>query len=169
MSDHINDNDPVEKPSKSQDKQEAQDLQKIGEILVDLPESQLMTLPLPSILLDAIMHARSVTRHEAKRRQLQYIGKIMRKIDAEPIKIALKKMQTRHASATESFHEVEEWRETLIAKGDDAISTFLDTHPEADRQQLRQLVRKAQFDRKQEKKSGGELALFKYIRELLKA
>jgi ribosome-associated protein len=156
-----------EKPSKSQRKEEMIALQKIGESLTKLTEEQLSKIDLPDNLLTAIKHSKSLTSHEAKRRQLQYIGKIMRQIDPESIKLTLKRMQLVHEKNTALFHQLEKWRPKLLAHGDEALNSFLHDHPEGDRQQLRQLIRKANQDIKNEKNTGAEKILFKYLRTLL--
>ncbi len=153
--------------SKSKRKNEMLNLQKLGETLLRLPATQLEKVPLPSILSQALAEAKRITANEAKRRHLQYIGKIMRDIDVEPIKAALQILQRAHQQTTQQFHEVEAWRETLITKGDAAINELLVEHPHIDRQQLRQLIRNAQNDRKIGKNTGGEKALFQFLREIL--
>jgi ribosome-associated protein len=157
-----------DKESKSQRKEDMLALQKIGESLIKLNESQLEKINLPENLLTAILEAKKLTSNEAKRRQLQYVGKIMREIDPGPIKLALKQMQLVRKKTTAQFHQTEAWRDKLIAEGDEALNSFLCDHQEGDRQQLRQLIRKAQHDRKNDKNTGGEKALFQYLRALLK-
>lgn len=154
--------------SKSSVKREMSALQKIGEELVKMAQPQLDKIPLPEKLLEAINLARSLKTHESIRRQLQYIGKIMRNVDVEPIRAAIKKAQTANARVTEQFHDAEKWREKLITLGDDAIQSFVSEFTEADRQKLRQFVRKAQHDRKTEKNTGAETELFRYLREFIK-
>jgi len=156
-----------QQPSKSQRKRDMIALQKLGETLLTLNESQLAKIEMSNELLEAIRHAKSLTSHEAKRRQLQYIGKIMRHIDVAPIEIALKHLQHAHETKTEKFHAVEEWREKLITGGDEVLGVFVNTHSTIDRQLLRQMIRKAQLDRKNNKNTGGEKALFKYLSEVL--
>lgn len=160
-------NNHPEKPSKTQRKKDMAALQKLGEALMGLPESQLAKIPLPDDLLESIHLARSLKTHESKRRQLQYIGKIMRGIDPLPIQIALKNIQMTREEHTSQFHQLEQWRDRLISEGDDALQKFLELYPKADRQHLRQLIRKAQHDRANNKKTGGETELFKYLRNLL--
>lgn len=150
--------------SKSQRKRDMLELQKIGEALIKLTATQLEQMELPDTLTTAIQHAKSLRSNEAKRRQLQYIGKIMRDIDVEPIKIALKRLQLVHKKNTTQFHQAEQWRARLISQGDDALNVFLNEYPNTDRQQLRQLIRKAQQDRKNNRNTGAETALFKYLR-----
>lgn len=153
-----------EEVSKSKVKRDMQALQKIGEVLVGLATTELAQIPLPDNLLDAVNAARALKTRESIRRQLQYIGKIMRNVDVEPIQDALSKLQLRHKRQTTQFHEVEAWRERLIVQGDDAIQEFMSHHAEADRQQLRQFVRKAQHDRKSGKDTGGDTELFRFLR-----
>jgi ribosome-associated protein len=162
--------DPLQpdQTSKSQRKRDMLELQKLGEELIKLTATQLEKMELPDNLLSAIQHAKSLTSNEAKRRQLQYIGKIMRDIDAEPIKAALKRMRFTHEKTTIQFHQAEEWRTKLISEGDDALNAFLNENPNVDRQQLRQLIRKAQQDRKNNRNTGAETALFKYLRVVVK-
>jgi ribosome-associated protein len=157
-----------EKPSKSQRKKEVHDLQKIGETLVSLSNSLLAQIPLPNYLLESIYHAQTLKSHEAIRRQLQYIGKLMREVDIVPIEAALKKIQFRHQEDAAQFHLIEEWREKLISKGDEALQELVEIQPLTNRQVLRQLIRKAQFDRLHNKKTGGEKSLFEHLRDLLK-
>jgi len=157
---------PPDEVSKSSLKRDMTALQKIGETLVKLPQSQLDKIPVPDKLLEAVNHARSLKTRESIRRQLQYIGKVIRDIDTAPIQEALRLLQLTNARATQDFHELENWRERLIKEGDDAIQIYLADHPQADRQKLRQLVRKAQHDRKQEKDTGGTTELFRYLKTI---
>ena len=153
--------------SKSSIKREMTAMQKIGEALVALPPSQFEKVPLPETLSDAIKHARTLKTGESIRRQMQYIGKLMRNVDLEPIKLALTQIKLSHERVTDEFHEVETWRDKFITEGDDAIQIFLQQHSTADRQRIRQLVRKAQHDRKTGKNSGAETELFRYLRDLV--
>lgn len=153
--------------SKSQRKEDMLALQKVGESLIKLTEEQLATIDLPDNLLTAIQHIKSLTSNEAKRRQLQYIGKLMRQIDPESIKQALKRIDVIHKKNTTQFHDIEEWRTRLLEHGDDALNTFLVDYPEVDRQQLRQLIRNAQRDIKNNKNTGAEKKLFQYLRSIV--
>ncbi|MFZ2316007.1 MAG: ribosome biogenesis factor YjgA [Gammaproteobacteria bacterium] len=159
--------DQPEKPSKSQLKREMTALQELGEELIALPASKLAKIPMPENLEDAINEARSLKSHEAIRRQAQRIGKLMREIDPTEIRQALQKLKMGHAKETQHFHDVEHWRDKLIAEGDDALSQLMDAHPAIDRQHLRQLVRNAKKDRDKQKKTGAELELFNFLRKLL--
>ena len=163
------DNTPPEKDSKSQRKRDMTALQKIGETLVGLPASSLAKIPLSGRLLDSILIARTLKTHEARRRQLQFIGKLMRDIDPLPIQIAIDKVQSKNQQGAAQFHQIERWRDRLIAEGDVALQNLLEAYPVAEthRQQLRQLVRNAQQDKANEKNTGAEKELFRYLRELL--
>lgn len=156
-----------EEESKSKRKKDMLALQKMGESLTKLTPDQLAKMDLPENLLTAIQHSKSLTSNEAKRRQLQYIGKLMREIDPESIKQTLKHIQSIHEMNTVQFQQAEQWRTKLIEHGDDALNYFLNDHPKSDRQKLRQLIRKAQQDRKNNKNTGAESALFKYLRSVL--
>lgn len=155
--------------SKSQQKRDMLALQELGEELIALPVSQLAKIPLPEDLLEAIRFAHSLKFNEARRRHLQYVGKIMRTIDPLPIQAALEKIRLAHKRSTAQFHKIEEWRDQLIVEGDEALQKLLEAHPQVDRQQLRQLIRKAQQDRAKNKNSGADTELFKFLRELLQA
>lgn len=157
-----------EKDSKTKRKKEMIDLQKIGEALTKLTHEQLLEMNLPDKLLTAIQELKKFTTHESRRRQFQYIGKIMRDIDHETIQQTLRAIQLVHDKHTAQFHQIEKWRIELLAQGDTALNTFLNTYPTADRQQLRQLIRKAQQDQKNNKNTGGEKALFRYLNDILK-
>lgn len=153
--------------SKSKRKNEMHELQKIGEALTMLTETQLKQFDLPDSLLTAIHDMKKMSSHGAKRRHLQYIGRLMRDVDAEPIKLALQRIRSSHDANTTQFHHVEIWRSKLIAGGDDALTVFLNDFPNTDKQQLRQLIRKAQHDKKTETNTGAEKALFKYLRSVM--
>lgn len=158
-----------DKDSKSHRKVEMLALQKIGESLIKLTSEQLATIDLPENLLIAISHAKSLGATEAKRRQLQYIGKIMRHTDPESITQALQRIEFIHEKKTGQFHACEEWRTQLLAQGDSALNSFLIEYPHSDRQQLRQLIRNAQQDRKNNKNTGAEKVLFKYLRSVIES
>lgn len=154
--------EPADRPSKSQIKRDMVALQKLGESLIELSPSQLDTIPLPQSLREAILEAQSLKSHSAKRRLLQYIGRLMREIDPTSIQEGLAKLQLSHQKAKSAFHQIEKWRDNLIDGSDELLQTFLVDHPNADFQQLRQLVRNAKG-----KKSGAETALFRYLKQIL--
>lgn len=153
--------------SKSQRKRDMLALQKMGESLIKLSAEQLAKMNLPDTLVTAIQHMKSLSSHGAQRRQLQYIGKIMRHIEPETIEQALKTKELIHEKGTAKFHLLEEWRNKLLLDGDVALNSFLIDYPNADRQQLRLLVRNAQRDRKNEKNTGAEKVLFKFLHSIV--
>lgn len=137
-------------PSKTQLKAEADEKQALGEALLTLRADLMARLDLPDKLIDAIAQARKITNFEGKRRQMQFIGKLMRPLDTEPIRAAIDEQKNGSAQLTLALHLAEQWRDKLIAS-DDALGDWLSEHPETDAQQLRALVRQARKDAKPEK------------------
>lgn len=150
--------------SKSQKKREADALQQIGVTLISWSVAKLNALPLPERLLKAIVEAKHLKSHGAKRRQAQLIGKLMRASDYEAIVAAYEQMCEEDSAVTANFHEVELWRDKLIEQGKDALTEFIDAYQPEDVQQLRQLIKKAADDKIKEKNSGAAKALFRYLR-----
>jgi len=153
--------------SKSELKREMTALQKLGEELVNLPAAKLEKIPMDEVLEDAVMLARRLKNREGKRRQLQYIGKIMRNIDSDAIKKKIESFHHQSQSFRQIHHKLEQWRDRLIDEGDTAISDLLNTHPELDRQHLRQLVRQAKKEASQNKPPAASRKIFKYLREAI--
>jgi ribosome-associated protein len=133
----------TERPSKSAAKREAEALQSLGEALVELPRRVLNTLPVPEDLRAAIDLARNITSRPGLRRQRQLIGKLMRRIDAEPIRAALAAREQAHRATVQIDHQAERWRDRLLAEGDAALEQLLVQYPHAERQPLRQQLRAA--------------------------
>lgn len=132
--------------SKTQRKKAVHMLQALGEELVELNDDQLTAIELPEALRDAVMVARSITKFEAKRRQLQYIGKLMRGVEVEPIRAALDAMLARSRRQIAAHKRLEAWRERLLA-GPGAVNDLLAEYPGADAGRLRALVRGALRER----------------------
>lgn len=153
--------------SRTHRKNEMLALQKLGKTLTEMTESQLDKIPISDEMKTIIRTYRTLKTNESKRRHMQYIGKKMRQVDADAVKKSIEIVQRDNAVVVEKFHDVEAWREQLILEGDDGLQKLMTLYPDIDRQQARQLIRKAQHDRKQEKKTGGELELFRFLRELL--
>ena len=149
--------------SKSEIKRDAEDLKQLGEKLVNLTKANLTKVPLDDSLKDAIELAQRLQK-EARRRQLQYIGKLLRSIDAEPIREALEKIENKHNQQQAMLHKLEILRDELVAKGDVALTDLLNEHPSADRQQLRNLIRAAQKEKEQNKPSKA----YREINQILK-
>ena len=153
-------------PSKSQIKREMTALQSLGEALVELSDKQLATIPVPEQLLEQIALVKRIKHNSGKRRQMQYIGKIMREIDVEPIQAAFEELQSGRKALARQFHRLEQWRDRLLEEGNDAIEALLDEYPQANRQQLRQLVRLAQKEQSLGKAPTNSRKLFRYIKEI---
>lgn len=152
--------------SKSELKRDSKALQELGSEIVKLPEAQLARIPLPDNILEAIQLARSIKARGGLKRQLQYIGKLLRNVDAEPIEQAMEKIRTNSAQATARLHRLEQWRDRLIDGGDEALGALLEEAPQADRQHLRQLIRNAQKELAANKPPKSARELFRYLREL---
>lgn len=172
FSDSTSDNRPdqtddSEFVSKSALKREMLELQKMGEQLVNLPDRQLENIPLPAYLYEAIMLARRLKNREGRRRQLQYIGKLMRAADIEPIRQQLEKIQQQDRNFRRHFQQLEQWRDRLIEGGDTALNALLREYPNADRQHLRQLIRQAQKETSQNKPPAAARKIFQYLRDTL--
>ena len=152
--------------SKTQLKKASHDLQDLGEAVVALPDDRLNGLPIDETLLYAIRQFRKTRSHEGRRRQMQYIGKLMRRTDPEPLREAVAAMDLGHAKDSLALHQAERWRAELVA-GDEALTGWTEAHPHSDVQQLRSLVRAARKDAavEPEKRSGRAYReLFKFIR-----
>lgn len=158
--------DESERPSKSALKREAEELQQLGEALIDLSDAVLETLPLPETLRDAVASARRFTSHGAQLRQRQYIGKLMRKIDVEPIRRALEARQLEQRLEARRFQRIEQWRERLIGDPDIAVPELLAELPSADAGRLRSLAAAAAKEAHSAVTPRAARLLFHYLREL---
>ena len=155
------------RPSKTRLKQASHDLQDLGVALVELPESRLDGLQISEPLLDAVREYKRTRSHEGRRRQMQYIGKLMRRADTEPIRQAVTDMQLGRAKDSLALHQAERWRTELI-DSDDALTRWTSEHPRTDVQQLRSLVRNARKDAAQEPEQRSGRAyreLFQFVRD----
>jgi ribosome-associated protein len=160
--------DSDERPSKSERKRQSSDLQALGEALIDLSQSELDALPLPDNLREAVELARRITAHGGLYRQKQYIGKLMRKIDAEPIRAALSAKRDRERVAALRFRKLEHWRERLIAEGPAALDALIaETQTQVDVPGLSRLIHQAQRERRTEQPPKASRELFRALRELL--
>ncbi|MDB1122883.1 ribosome biogenesis factor YjgA [Vibrio algarum] len=151
--------------SKTEMKNDMEELQKIGVDLVGLKASVLEKFPLPDTLRIAITDAQRF-KNEAKRRQLQYIGKLMRTIEVEPIQAALDKFHNKHSQATAELHKLEQLRDKLIEQGDVVLNEILETYPDADRQRMRQLYLQANREKKANKPPKAYREIFQILKEL---
>lgn len=152
--------------SKSQIKREMEALQEMGKRLTELNPDQLKQVPLEESIAAAIKEYQRLTKHEAKRRQLQYIGRLMRKTDAAAIAQALHLFDSSHAAHTQHFHQIEAWRERLL-NDPSSITALIEEYPQANVQHLRQLIRNTLREREKGKDLGGFRKLFRELRELM--
>jgi ribosome-associated protein len=161
-------NEEYERPSKSERKRRSDDLQALGEALIDLPQSELDALPLPDPLREAVMLARRITAHGGLYRQKQYIGKLMRKIDAEPIRAALDAKGERERVQALRFRRVEQWRDRLLQEGAAAIEHLrAESKVQIDIQVLGELVDRARAERARGGPPHSSRELFRVLREAL--
>ena len=137
-------------PSKTMLKAEADEKQALGEALLTLRADLMARLDLPTKLLDAIKDAKKITNFEGRRRQMQFIGKLMRPLDADPIRDAINEQLNGSAQLTLQLHLAEQWRDKLVAN-DESLQSWLNEYPATDSQQLRAMIRQARKDYKPEK------------------
>ena len=157
---------PEERPSKTQRKKQMHDLQELGAELVELNEQQLASVELPERLLDAVKEAQRTTKFEARRRQLQYIGKLMREVDPEPIRSRLDAWKSVSRAHTARLHLLERWR-TRLLEDETAITELMRDHPQADAARLRLLVRNAHREREAGQPPRSYRALFQLLNETI--
>jgi ribosome-associated protein len=150
--------------SKTRRKQQMLALQALGAALVELSETQIAELTLESALREAVLDAKRMRTHEARRRQLQYIGRLMRELDAEPIRAQLAAIQGHSAQESARHRRLETWRERLLAD-ESALTEFATEHPAADLQKLRNLIRSVRKDRDENKAPRAYRELFRCIKE----
>jgi ribosome-associated protein len=155
-----------EKPSKTERKRAMHELQALGERLVGLNPEQLAAIALPEDLHHAVEQARRITKHEARRRQMQYIGRLMRDVDPEPIREKLRAWDGISTEETARVHRIERWREELI-EDDGAIGALLHAHPGIDTQRLRALVRNAREERNAGRPPRAFRELFRMLRDII--
>jgi len=149
--------------SKTRRKREMTELQALGAALVALPESQIKEMRLQNALLEALLDAKRIRSHEAKRRQLQYIGRLMREVDAEPIRARLAALEGTSAQAAAAHRRLEAWRERLLSD-DAALTSFASAHPGADLQEIRALIRNARKEQKEGKPPRAYRELFRVLK-----
>ncbi len=152
-------------PSKSAVKRQMTGLQKMGEELVALPKDKLDRLKLPDELRGAIDEAKRITAHGGLRRQMQYIGRLMRGFDAQPVAEQLLQWDSKHNDDTEHFHQLERWRDRLL-NDESSLGEFIAAYPHTDIQSLRTLIRNAHREQEQQRPPKSSRALFKLLREI---
>lgn len=154
--------------SKSQLKREMHALQDLGKRMLDLSNDQLDTLPISDTLRSAIEESRRIRQNEAKRRHLQYVGKIIRQEDdPDALKRAIDAFDAGSEEHTRRHHLAERWRDRMITEGDSVVGEFFNYCPSADMQHLRNLARNARKDVEKQKNTGQARKLFRYLRECI--
>ena len=155
-----------EKPSKTELKRVMHELQALGERLIGLNPEQLAAIALPENLYEAVEQARRITKHEARRRQLQYIGRLMRDVDPEPIREKLKVWDGVSIEETARLHRIERWREKLL-EDDGGVDALVRVHPGVDTRHLGALVRKAREERSAGQPPRAYRELFRALRNII--
>jgi ribosome-associated protein len=157
-------------PSRSQKKRDSAALQVLGGKLAELPESALKRLDLAPRLLEAIKEFKALAKHEAKRRQLQFIGALMRETDADPLARAVEDMEAGNRTQAREFHAVEHWRTALLAGDESGLEGIVALAPEEEqvevRGRIRLLARNARAEAEKNKPPRSSRALFRLLREL---
>jgi len=157
-------------PSRSQLRREAWDVLELAERLVALTPSQLAKVPLSERVLDAVDLAHRIPSHIAHKRQVHYLAKLMRHHDdLEAIRLAVDKPLEVRRRETAELHSIERWRERLIDGGDAVLDELLQKYPGADRQRLRQLVRQAGIERRENRAPSAQRSIFQMLKSLLKS
>jgi ribosome-associated protein len=153
----------LDEASKSERKRDATRLQNLGRALAQLNPTQLAEVALPDSLAKAIADYRRFSANEAKRRQLQFIGKLMRTIDVTALEVALARIEGRSAQARFQFRQTEVWRDRLISDPA-ALTEYLSEHPDTDRQALRHHIQRVHKSRDTDQQRSAGRALFRFLR-----
>jgi len=154
-------------PSKSELKRQMLALQRLGESLLDLNDKQLAQIPITDEqLLLAIRETHRIRSNSARKRHLQFIGKLMRGIDPEPIERAVQAIHQSQQNSRDAFHQLEKLRDDALAAGAAGVELIIARWPQAERQQLRQLILQHQREMQRGKPPTASRKLFRYLREL---
>jgi len=160
--------DIMEQKSKSQVKRDMLALQSLGEQLVVLTLNQISNIEMPQALREAVIFAKTLKKSETRRRQMQYIGTLMRDTDPEPIRKALEAISRGRGPDAQLFRDLEQWRKGLIDGNDELLESTVQRFPHADLKRLRSLALKARKEREENMPPKASRALFRYLRELSK-
>ncbi|MGZ8288092.1 MAG: ribosome biogenesis factor YjgA [Telluria sp.] len=159
-----------ERPSKSELKRQMSELQKLGEELVAEPRDRVKRVPMPEDVKDAILMCQTITNHEGRRRQMQFVGKKMRTLDEEEVAVIRRTIDSwkgMSKSDTAFLHAMERRRDKLLAD-DNALTVLLGEHPELDVQHLRTLIRKARKEQAENKPPKAYREIFQILKDLSK-
>jgi ribosome-associated protein len=159
-----------DRPSKSELKRQSNELQKLGEQLIEAPRDRVKRVPMPDEVKDAILMAQTITNHEGRRRQLQYVGKMMRTLDEEEVSVIQRTIESWKGASkaeTAALHALERRRDKLLAD-DKALTQLLEEHPQLDVQHLRTLIRNARKEQAENKPPKAYREIFQILKDLAK-
>jgi ribosome-associated protein len=159
-----------DRPSKSELKRQSNELQKLGEQLIDAPRDRVKRVEMPDNVKEAILMCQTITNHEGRRRQLQYVGKMMRTLDEAEVAVIQRTIESWKGASkaeTASLHALERRRDKLLAD-DKALTVLLEEHPELDVQQLRTLIRNARKEQAENKPPKAYREIFQILKDLNK-
>jgi ribosome-associated protein len=159
-----------ERPSKSELKRQMSELQKLGEELVEAPRDRVKKVPMPEDVLEAILMCQTITNHEGRRRQMQFVGKKMRTLDEEEVAVIQRTIDSWKGMSkadTAALHALERRREKLLAD-DKALTVLLAEHQELDGQHLRTLIRNARKEQAENKPPKAYREIFQILKDLQK-
>jgi ribosome-associated protein len=156
-----------QRQSKSARKRESSSLQELGVKLSALPDQEIKDLDLPDSLFVALRALRRLPSHGAQLRQRQYIGKLMRDLDPEPVLAKLAERKQRHDLEIRQFQRIERWRDRLLCESQAALDDLLQEFPHADTDALQRLLEKAARERLEQRPPVGARELFAYLSRLL--
>jgi ribosome-associated protein len=157
-----------ERPSKSEAKRQSNELQKLGEQLVDAPRDRVKRVEMPEDVKEAILTCQTITNHEGRRRALQFVGKKMRTLDEDEVEVIKRTIDSWKGASkaeTAALHALERRREKLLAD-DKALTQLLEEHPELDVQQLRTLIRNARKEQAENKPPKAYREIFQILKDL---
>ena len=158
--------DEEEVKSKTQIKQEMHALQTLGENLLEIPMGVYKSLDIPEELDDVIKETRKITSNIARKRQIQYLGKVMRQVDIEPLQAAYDEWKSGRKKMARNHQHLEVTRDKLVEGDKNTLSEVIEKYPDCEIQQLRQLIRLAQQEPKLEKPPKNYRKLFQFLKEL---
>jgi ribosome-associated protein len=157
-----------ERPSKSELKRQMNELQKLGEQLVAEPRDRVKRVPMPDDVRDAILECQTISNHEGRRRQLQFVGKKMRTLSEEEVDVIQRTIDSWKGASkaeTAALHALERRRDKLLAD-DKALTELLSEHPELDGQQLRTLIRNARKEQAENKPPKAYREIFQILKDI---